>query len=152
VDPSLVQCNILCPRCLEKEETVDHAFMRCQYAARIWFGSKLGIKFDNNQIRFVDWLTHSINNLKEEDISYVAAITYGIWFARNRQVFDLKCMDNRDVIDKASRCIQEFQLALANDHPSNPIHNHNAATRSRPNRDSTRLLLIKDGLDPKMEL
>jgi hypothetical protein len=107
--------------------------MKCHYAARIWFGSKLGIKFDNSQISFIDWLTHSINTLKEEDISYVAAITYGIWFARNQQAFDLNCMDNIDVINKASRCLQEFQLALANNHSSIP-NQHQASTNPRFNR------------------
>jgi hypothetical protein len=38
-----VPCNILCPRCLLKEETIEHVFMHCQHASKIWFCSKLGI-------------------------------------------------------------------------------------------------------------
>ncbi|MCI01383.1 putative ribonuclease H protein, partial [Trifolium medium] len=34
-------CSILCPRCLQKEETINHVFMDCNHAAMIWFGSKL---------------------------------------------------------------------------------------------------------------
>jgi hypothetical protein len=30
-----VQCDIICPRCLEREETSDHTFMHCHHAAKI---------------------------------------------------------------------------------------------------------------------
>jgi hypothetical protein len=109
-----VQCNILCPRCLEKEETIDHAFMKCHFASRVWFGSKLGVNFNNIHTSFIEWLTHAINFLNEDDISYVAAITYSLWFARNQQVFDLRCMEDEHVINRANLSIQEYQSALAN--------------------------------------
>ncbi|MCI09152.1 retrotransposon unclassified-like protein, partial [Trifolium medium] len=44
-----VPCIILCPRCLQKEETINHVFMECHHASMIWFDSKLGIRFNNNQ-------------------------------------------------------------------------------------------------------
>ncbi|GAU42980.1 hypothetical protein TSUD_188530 [Trifolium subterraneum] len=81
-----IHCHILCPRCLHNEETINHAFMECNHAAKIWFGSKLRTRFEGYQRDFTDWLAHIITHLNEEDISYVASIVYGIWYARNPQI------------------------------------------------------------------
>jgi hypothetical protein len=40
-----VNCPILCPRCMIREETISHLFMGCDRAAHVWFGSNLGVKF-----------------------------------------------------------------------------------------------------------
>jgi hypothetical protein len=109
-----VQCNILCPKCLEKEENIDHAFMKCHFASRVWFGSKLGVNFSNSQISFTEWLIHTINSISTDDLCYVAAITYSLWFARNQQVFDLISIDDGHVIDRANRSLKEYQNALEN--------------------------------------
>jgi hypothetical protein len=93
---------------------MDHVFMKCHFASRVWFGSKLGVNFNNIHTSFIEWLTHAINFLNEDDISYVAAITYSLWFARNQQVFDLRCMEDEHVINRANLSIQEYQSALAN--------------------------------------
>jgi hypothetical protein len=49
-----IVCNTLCPRCLQKEETIEHAFMHCERASKIWFGSRLNIKFDSSHNSFSD--------------------------------------------------------------------------------------------------
>jgi hypothetical protein len=128
-----VQCNILCPRCLEKEETIDHAFMKCQFASRIWFGSKLGVNFNNNQIGFIEWLTHAINNLNKEDISYVAAIAYSIWFARNQQVFNLTCIDDDHVINCVNLSIQDYTSALNSLNPNKSLQSQHSSTHPHRN-------------------
>jgi hypothetical protein len=55
--------------------------MNCEHASKIWFGSKLGINFNNTQASFAEWLSYALTTLKEEDLIYIAAITYGIWYA-----------------------------------------------------------------------
>jgi hypothetical protein len=85
-----IPCNTLCPRCLQKEETLDHAFMHCIHVSKTWFGSKLGIRFDQSHQNFSDWVIHAINSLHDEELRYLAAIIYGIWFARNQWVFNQK--------------------------------------------------------------
>jgi hypothetical protein len=120
-----VQCDIICPRCMEKEETSDHTFMHCHHTAKVWFGSKLGINFVNNQQSFNDWLTYTINILKEDDICYIAAIINSIWFARNQQVFELKNSDTNTIIDRAQRSVQEFQSAINSNYPNNATTNTN---------------------------
>jgi hypothetical protein len=77
----------------------------------IWFGSKLGIKFTDSHNSFINWLIYVITNLKAEDLIHIAAITYGIWFARNKCVFEFRNLDDSIVIDKANNSIKEYQHA-----------------------------------------
>jgi hypothetical protein len=135
-----IQCQILCPCCFQKEETIDHIFMKCQHATKIWFGSKLGVNFNNCNLSFIEWLQHTINSLNTEDLSYVAALIYGIWLARNQQVFNLRSVDNTTVIEQALRSIHEFQQATANDinngqHSQSHISDNRChSRRSNPNK------------------
>jgi hypothetical protein len=126
-----IPCNIICPRCLKKEETIDHVFMLCDRSTKIWFGSKIGVKFDSLQISFAEWVKYSINTLKEEDIIYIAAITYGIWFARNQLIFEDRDIEEWDTIDKASKSIQDYQQATKRDSSNQPS---NRAGRSNTQR------------------
>lgn len=43
-----IKCTILCLGCLTKEENLDHLFKSCDWANKIWFGSKLNLNFHNN--------------------------------------------------------------------------------------------------------
>lgn len=43
-----VKCPMLCPRCENKIETVDHTFRDCIKATQIWLSSTLGIRFNDN--------------------------------------------------------------------------------------------------------
>jgi hypothetical protein len=122
-----VLCNILCPRCLLKEETIDHAFMQCQHASKIWFDSKLGINFNNSHADFIEWVCYALTTFKDEDLSYLAAITYGIWFARNQKIYELRDIEDSIIIDKANSSIQEFQQA----------HNINILSQQFLNKIST---------------
>jgi hypothetical protein len=107
--------------------------MKCQFASRIWFGSKLGVNFNNNQIGFIEWLTHAINNLNKEDISYVAAIAYSIWFARNQQVFNLTCIDDDHVINCANLSIQDYTSALNSLNPNKSLQSQHSSTHPHRN-------------------
>jgi hypothetical protein len=112
---------------LLKEETIDHAFMQCQHASKIWFGSKLGINFNNSHADFIEWVCYALNTLKNEDLSYLAAITYGIWFSRNQKIYELRDIEDSTIIDKANSSIQEYQQA----------HNINILSQQFLNKSST---------------
>jgi hypothetical protein len=105
--------------------------MLCDRSTKIWFGSKIGVKFDSLQISFAEWVKYSINTLKEEDIIYIAAITYGIWFARNQLIFEDRDIEEWDTIDKASKSIQDYQHATKRDSSNQPS---NRAGRSNNQR------------------
>jgi hypothetical protein len=100
--------------------------MHCERASKIWFGSKLNLKFDNSHNSFSDWIIYTINSLKEEDLNYIAAITYGIWFARNQHAFNQQDIDDMEVITKATTSIQDYILATT----SNNQHQNNNRART----------------------
>jgi hypothetical protein len=77
----------------------------------IWFGSKLGIKFTDSHNSFINWLIYVITNLKAEDLIHIAAITYRIWFARNKCVFEFRNLADSIVINKANNNMKEYQHA-----------------------------------------
>jgi hypothetical protein len=107
----------------------------------IWFGSKLGIKFTNTHNSFINWLNYVIANLKAEDLVHIAAITYGIWFSRNKYIFELRDIVVSNVIDKANKSILEYQLAVRsktsttnqNNAETNPISSTGPKRWSKPN-------------------
>jgi hypothetical protein len=134
---------------MEKQETSDHTFMHCHHTTKVWFGSKLGINFDNNQQTFNDWLTYAINILKEDDICYIAAIINNIWFARNQQVFELKHIDTNTIIDRAQRSVHEFQLAIASNSPNNTVSlHHSTTTNTHTQRSNTHTTVNKHWTKP----
>ncbi|KAK2363143.1 hypothetical protein QL285_088153 [Trifolium repens] len=124
-----IPCPIVCPRCLQQEESIDHTFMHCPRANKIWFGSKLGIQFNRSHDCFIDWLIYAITShdcfidwliyaitsICTEDIIYPAAIIYSIWYARNQHIFELNDTPNLTVIEKANKSIVEFQQATSTD-------------------------------------
>jgi hypothetical protein len=101
--------------------------MKCEHAAKIWFGSKLSINFNNTPASFIDWISYAITTLKEEELIYIAAITYGIWYARNQQVFEHREIPDIEVINKAATNIQDFVLATKNANLNYPNNNQHSA-------------------------
>jgi hypothetical protein len=101
--------------------------MKCHHAAKIWLGSKLGILFDHRHINISDWIIYALNNLNAEDLIYMAAIAYGIWYAHNQKKFESKDMEDDRVINSATKSIQEYQSAIQ----TTIIESHNT------NHDST---------------
>jgi hypothetical protein len=132
-----IPCNILCPRCLLQEETLDHTFMKCHYAAKIWFGSKLGIVFDHRHINISDWIIYALINLNTEDLIYLAAITYGIWYARNQKIFESTDMEVDRVINSATKSIQEYQYAVQTTTIDSHNTNHDSSSNQRSRLCST---------------
>ncbi|KAK2442832.1 hypothetical protein QL285_013988 [Trifolium repens] len=98
--------------------------MECDRSTQVWFGSKLGIKFSSNHSNFIDWLFHCVTTLNEEDLGYVAAIIYGIWWARNKQVFEDYNMEEKDILDYANSSVRDYQQSnkLENQHTNNNQH------------------------------
>jgi hypothetical protein len=85
--------------------------MKCNRAHKAWFGSALGIKFDNSHTNFIDWIYYCFTTLKEEDLCHIAAISYGIWQARNKLVFEGTDMEDKRIGEQAYSSVNEFQIA-----------------------------------------
>jgi hypothetical protein len=128
-----IHCPIFCPICYQKEETINHLFMECHKANRIWFGSYLGINFNPTHRSFIDWLIYCLANLKEDELCYIAAIIYGIWFARNKKVFETHDLEDSTIINMATTTIQDYQKAMATMQNKNSNNQNNNNSRNSDN-------------------
>jgi hypothetical protein len=107
--------------------------MSCERAKKVWFGSKLGITFNTSHRSFIDWLYYCFSALKEEDLCYLASIIYGIWFARNLQVFENSDTNDQTILDKAYSNIKDYQLATQDitSHQHNQSNQQSSHKRTR---------------------
>jgi hypothetical protein len=94
--------------------------MHCERASKIWFGSKLNIKFNNTHSSFSDWLIYVLKSLKEDQLNYLASLTYSIWYARNQHVFNQIDIEDTETISRANSSIQDYILATANSTQNQP--------------------------------
>jgi hypothetical protein len=123
---------------LTKEETIDHLFRDCIRAKNVWFGCALGINFNSTQGNFSDWLLYCISTLKLEDLSHLAAIIYGIWFARNQLVFDNKDTDDIAIIERALNSIRDYQKANLHPNMQNNGNNNKRTSKTKHNQRANR--------------
>ncbi|CAJ2628189.1 unnamed protein product [Trifolium pratense] len=108
--------------------------MQCRHAAKIWFGSKLGIRFDIRHVDFTEWLGYAITQLNENDLSYVAAILYNIWFARNQMVFNFHNIGEDMVINNAAISLHEYKKANMDELSTNCTNSKCASKRNKQNQ------------------
>jgi hypothetical protein len=109
--------------------------MECNRANKVWFGSSLGIKFNSTHTNFIDWIFYCLSTLEEEELCVIASLTCGIWFARNKMVFENHDTEEKDIIDKANSTILDYQTANLNHTSANPTNRTN--NKDNNNNDNT---------------
>jgi ribonuclease HI len=104
-----INCDSLCPRCYEATESMDHAFLHCEWVRQIWFSSPLTINTSQilNQ-SFGDWVFYMLTSSNTECIQQILSITYNIWWTRNQKAFQNKNTPVLEALDKALTSIHEF--------------------------------------------
>ncbi|XP_074298926.1 uncharacterized protein LOC141629906 [Silene latifolia] len=89
--------DVLCGFCGTERsmlETVEHLFRDCDFSARVWAGSNLGIRVEGaRHLTMTDWFIDWVLYLgkQEEGLKRVIlfiAIIWGIWVIRNKVKFD----------------------------------------------------------------
>lgn len=129
-----INCSLLCPRCEEGIETIDHLFLNCDCSRRELFGSNLGINFQSNTTAdFVNWLISFIYTNDKPPIINLDALLYSIWHARNQKVFEDKTIPEDVVIQRACNNISSFRKAR-----SGPPDHHHRYNQIHPALRSTR--------------
>jgi ribonuclease HI len=84
--------------------------MECPFARKVWFGSRINIKFpDNTSPNFKDWLHYLIATTDAETIIYAASIIYNLWFARNKLIFEEINRNEVEVLDLTIKSIQDYK-------------------------------------------
>ncbi|XP_074317987.1 uncharacterized protein LOC141654770 [Silene latifolia] len=75
-------------------ETVEHLFRDCDFSARIWAGSMLGIRVEGAEhLNMTDWIIDWIKYLRKQEgglkrVILFIAIIWGLWIIRNKVKFE----------------------------------------------------------------
>lgn len=70
-------------------EHMRHLFCECNFAVECWHLSGLNIDFQDVE-EAPSWLLESISNGGREQVEKIGTVLWGIWFSRNRKVWEEK--------------------------------------------------------------
>ncbi|VVA18748.1 PREDICTED: reverse mRNAase [Prunus dulcis] len=106
-----------CPICNQYEESEEHAIFLCPWTQAVWFGSPLNYRVNPQSITTFDrWFNGLLNSQmfsKSERVwvlSLVSFISWEIWKARCKFLFEDITIDPRSVVDRAASAAEEFDV------------------------------------------
>jgi ribonuclease HI len=100
--------------CNQERETVDHVFMHCDWARRVWFTSPLTINLAMSAFQtFQEWFNYMLNHSSKECMQNIITITYSMWLARNKKAFQNYDTPVTMVVDRALNTLQDYQKHLS---------------------------------------
>jgi len=121
--------DMFCLRCCTKMETLNHTFMECNFARKVWFGWNLTIKFpESSEYDFKDWLINLISTTNSETIIYATSITYNLWFSRNKFLFENTKVTEEEVIQHSSKTIQDYKKFSSINMAAEDMQHHKIST------------------------
>ena len=104
---------ILCPMCNTDIEHLLHVFFDCQYAAQCW--DHAGLQYDMMAVESApEWLLNRVNEGTMQEVCKVASVLWGIWYGRNKRVWDDKLISPAIATDWSMRAVKEWQQAQKN--------------------------------------
>jgi hypothetical protein len=99
-------CDSLCPRCHNGPETIDHVFLNCDQARQVWFSSPLTITTSSSKFQsYRVWFNYMLTNTTKDCIQIIVTITYSIWLARNKKIFQNKDIPVSETVEKAIKVL-----------------------------------------------
>ncbi|KAK2451419.1 hypothetical protein QL285_010475 [Trifolium repens] len=117
--------DTLCPICNQDRETIDYLFMECEWTKQVWFSSPLTIQISNTIAHsYNEWLNYMMENSTKDCMQNITTLTYSIWLARNKKVFQSINTPVPVAIDSAIRALREYQHHLK----PNPINSTSIQT------------------------
>ncbi|KAL1830932.1 hypothetical protein ACET3Z_000583 [Daucus carota] len=61
-----------------------------------------------------DWLHEKLSNESEERLIKIAVVLYGVWFARNKKIFEEKALTPAGVMSWSRKQVEEWREANKN--------------------------------------
>lgn len=106
-----IDVPIICPVCERDVEHLLHVFFDCSFASQCWQKTN----FDPDVLN-VDsapsWLLTKLCVEGDDNIISIAQALWGIWFARNKLVWEKSKLSPSVVMDISSKNIKEWQEAM----------------------------------------
>lgn len=106
-----VAVTIMCPMCNVDVEHMVHVFSDCCFAKQCW--QEAGIINDMTHNEYAsDWLNSKLALDNQENLTKIAMVLWGIWFARNKKVWEEKLLTPKLAVELSMKHIQEWREAV----------------------------------------
>ena len=101
---------ICCPMCPGDVEHVLHLFFDCGFAKECW--QIVGLSYNMWTVEnAADWLLERLSTDSSEVLSKIATVMWGVWFARNKKIFEEKVMTPAAVMSWSRNQVQDWVVA-----------------------------------------
>jgi ribonuclease HI len=131
-----IRCVPLCPHCNTSLETMDHIFLDCDWARKVWFTSPLTINLANSKLNHIhEWIDYMVTHTKEADLQIISTMLYSIWNARNEKEFNGKNIPPIEAMPHAMKALYDYQAnqkSRAMQDPKGNENNRNNTSWSLP--------------------
>lgn len=83
--------TIGCPMCVGEVEHLRYLFFECSFAKDCW--QPVGLDYDMSEVEYVStWMLNALSNGSTDELVKISTILWGIWFSRNKRIFENKNM------------------------------------------------------------
>lgn len=112
------RCNgvpLICPMCNIDVEHVLHLFFHCDFAALCW--QQMGVQYDIWEVEDVSrWLLDKLSSESYDRLKLFAMTLWGIWFFRNKKVWEQKVVTAEFAMDWSLMQLKEWGEACSRVH------------------------------------
>lgn len=99
-----------CNMCVGDIEHLAHLFFDCRFAQECWY--IVGIEYDISDVEYVsEWLLNKLSTDTAENLGRISAVLWGVWFARNKRIFENKNMSPAVTMNWSMTQIKEWRDA-----------------------------------------
>lgn len=136
-----VNLPIICPFCELNAETIEHLFFSCHFAKSCWDEIGMNVSLSEGQSGS-DWLLSMLTHCTKEALLKVVAVLWGIWFFRNKKVWEDKTVTARLVVTWGRTKISEWSQAkklVQNEKVGNAVKSNQVHKWKKPEAGSFKL-------------
>lgn len=105
-----VRVPITCMMCSRDIEHLLHLFCDCEFTRACW--QHMGLIYDTRQVESApEWLLETLSSDSNENLIKVATVVWGVWWARNKRVWEGKIMTPKLAMEWSSKQVFDWSEA-----------------------------------------
>ena len=102
--------TISCPMCVGEVEHLRHLFFKCSFAKECLH--LMGLEYDMSEVEYVStWMLNILASGSPDELTKLSTTLWGIWFARNKLIFENKHMPPAVTKTWSQKQVEEWQVA-----------------------------------------
>lgn len=101
-----VSVLIICPVCHMDVEHLLHLFFDCPFANNCW--STVNMNYDMKEVESApQWVLNKLETAKHEDVINICVVLWGIWFWRNKRVWNDQVVNPVITMEKSFNILRD---------------------------------------------